>query len=71
MPTWASYEQQDFERLYSKRDVYERLCDGMDPVSDESLSSTGGFVTIRKIQGFCFCDWGSKGLPTTKLHRKD
>jgi hypothetical protein len=46
----ALYEMQYLERLYSKRDVYENLCDGMDPTSDESLSNAGGFVTIRKTQ---------------------
>jgi hypothetical protein len=46
----ALYETQYFERLFSKRDVYEKLCEGMDPTSDESLSSAGSFVTIRKTQ---------------------
>jgi hypothetical protein len=44
----ALYEMQYLERLYSKRDVYENLCDGMDPASDESFSNAGGFVTVRK-----------------------
>jgi hypothetical protein len=44
----ALYEMQYLERQYSKRYVYETLCDGMDPASDESLSNAGGFVTIRK-----------------------
>jgi hypothetical protein len=44
----ALYEMQYLERQYSKRDVYENLCDGMDPTSDKSLSNAGGFVTIRK-----------------------
>lgn len=64
----ALYETQYLERQYSKRDIYEEFCDGMDPASDESLQNAGGFVVIRKTPNSTrfVSDW-MKGVENVEL----